>query len=327
MRTVLLGVTLASLAFISRVQAQPEPTQDPLLESGTNVALAESLFEAGRQLMDEKKYVEACPKFEESQRLDPSAGTLLNLGRCFELLGRTASAWTMYKRAIALGTTTNKPRHVSAAEQYLVELEPRLAHLTVSLEAPGSQVVVRVDGVEVKAASYGTPMMLDPGPHEVSAAAEAHEDWSAKVVLRSGETEAVVVPRLKGGEVVTDTGLGPLLIGGVISGSAGVACLAVGAALGIMVLGEADSAREDPSLCPNMKCTPAGVEHIESAKLKARVSTAMLVVGGTATAVGAALIGVGVLLRGGAASSAPASSAMIVPWIGDTFGASFVGRW
>lgn len=324
MRTVLLGVTLASVTFISRVHAQPEPPPDPLLESGTNVALAESLFEAGRELMDAEKYDQACPKFEESQRLDPSAGTLLNLGRCFELLGRTASAWTMYKRAIALGTTTNKPRHVSAAEQYLVALEPRLAHLTVSLQEPASQVVVRVDGVEVKAASYGTPMMLDPGPHEVSASAEAHEGWSAKVVLRSGATQTVVVPELKGGKpVVARSGLGPLVISGIVSGSVGVACLAVGAALGIVVLNEADAAREDPALCPDSKCTPAGVEHIESAELKANISTSMLVIGGTATAAGAALFGVGMMLRGRSAES----SAMILPWIGDAVGASVAGRW
>lgn len=325
MRTVLLGVALASVTFPTIVLAQPEPPPDPLLDSGTNVALAESLFEAGRQLMEEKKYEQACPKFEESQRLDPSAGALLNLGRCYELLGRTASAWTMYKRAIALGTATNKPRHVSAAEQYLVELEPRLAHLTVSLQAPAPGTVVRVDGVELTAASFGTPMMLDPGVHEVSAAATAREGWSAKVVLRSGATEAVTVPELKGAAPRGDAaGLPPLLLGGIISGSVGVACLAAGAALGIVVLNEADSAREDPALCPDLQCTPAGVDYIESAQLKADVSTAMLVIGGTATAAGAALIGVGLALRNNNASPV---SAMIVPWLGDTVGASLVGRW
>src|SRR5512132_1412974 len=44
---------------------------------------------------------DACPKFEESQRIDPTPGTLLNLGDCYERSTppRTASAWGTFKRA------------------------------------------------------------------------------------------------------------------------------------------------------------------------------------------------------------------------------------
>ena len=42
-------------------------------------AAAEVLFRRGRQAMEAKRCAEALPSFVESQRLDPAAGTLLNI--------------------------------------------------------------------------------------------------------------------------------------------------------------------------------------------------------------------------------------------------------
>ena len=48
-----------------------------LLAQSSNAALAESLYQEGKRLMGEKKYAEACPKFAESQKLDPATGTFV----------------------------------------------------------------------------------------------------------------------------------------------------------------------------------------------------------------------------------------------------------
>ncbi|HEY0463370.1 MAG TPA: hypothetical protein VGC79_04135, partial [Polyangiaceae bacterium] len=51
-------------------------------------AAAESLFDDGLKAMKSGHFSEACPKLEESERIDPAIGTLLYLGECYEKVGR-----------------------------------------------------------------------------------------------------------------------------------------------------------------------------------------------------------------------------------------------
>jgi len=53
---------------------------------------AQALFDEAKRAMADGRWAEACPKLEESERLDPSIGTAFNLARCYEHVGRIASA-------------------------------------------------------------------------------------------------------------------------------------------------------------------------------------------------------------------------------------------
>jgi len=59
-------------------------------------AAAEALFQEGRALLMAGKAEQACPKLEDSQRLDPATGTLMALALCHEQEGKLASAWAAF---------------------------------------------------------------------------------------------------------------------------------------------------------------------------------------------------------------------------------------
>src|SRR5688572_17830814 len=86
-----LVATAALAALLNGSLVRPAQAQ-----SSSDSATARALFAEGRKLMGEKKYEDACPKFEESLRLDHGMGTQFNLAFCWEQLGRTASAWATF---------------------------------------------------------------------------------------------------------------------------------------------------------------------------------------------------------------------------------------
>src|SRR4051812_10257047 len=88
--SLVIALTLgpATLGGIGAARAQVSPEV-----RSASVAL----FDEARRLMADGKFAEACPKLEESQRMDPGIGILFNLGDCYEHLGRTASAWISFR--------------------------------------------------------------------------------------------------------------------------------------------------------------------------------------------------------------------------------------
>ncbi|HEX6764725.1 MAG TPA: hypothetical protein VF103_04590 [Polyangiaceae bacterium] len=272
-------------------------------------ALAESLFEAGRELMKEGKVAEACPKFAESQRQDPSPGTLINLAKCHETLGQTASAWAEFKEASTLARSMGRGSQAEFADDAVKRLEPKLSRLRI--DPPPSSVpglVVTRDGVEIGVASLGTALAVDPGEHLIEAKAAGYETFSAKVTVRpDGDSQSVALPALaqsaatapspqaepapKAEESKPEPQAGgsnhtlAYVIGGV-----GIAGVGVGVVFGLLAKSQADAAKDDPALCPKKSCSPAGRSEIDAAETKALVSTIGFGVGAVGIGVGAFLL-------------------------------------
>lgn len=135
---------------------------------------AEALFDEGLTLFDAEKYEAACSKFQASQRLDPAVGTLLNLGRCLEKSGKTASAWAAYRQVQAVAIRESDTRRQQAAHERELALEKHLSTIVVdvvpSAIVPG--LVIRRDGTPIERAEWGVPIPVDPGEHEIEVSAD-----------------------------------------------------------------------------------------------------------------------------------------------------------
>jgi hypothetical protein len=170
-------------------------------EPGTTTA--EALFREGRALIAKRDYAAACPKLEESLRLDPAPGTRFNLARCYELEGRLASAWTAYSEvADAMAIARERGRERVARER-LADIEPRLSYVLITVDAALPAPVrdtlrVTLDGREVRASDLGGRLAVDLGEHVVVVVAEGKRTWEQHVQIRAdAETSRVQVPPLE----------------------------------------------------------------------------------------------------------------------------------
>ncbi len=164
-------------------------------------AQARALFEDAKTLVGQSRHAEACPKFEESQRLDPGIGTKFYLADCLEHVGRYASAWVLYLEvADEAGDAKMKDREQYAKKRAEV-LAPKLTRMVVVLaddvkSIPG--IEVRRDGVVLKSGQWGTALPVDAGKHTISVGAPSKRTWETTVEASGeGATITVTIPGLR----------------------------------------------------------------------------------------------------------------------------------
>lgn len=284
-------------------------------KSGGNRAAAEALFNQGRALMTAGKFVEACPKFEASQQLDPGLGTMLNLAECYEKTGRTASAWAEYREAIPLARAAGSKARLDLATERAQALQERLSTLTIramSGEDLDPHLEVRRDGVALQAAELGSPIPVDPGEHVVEAVAPGKLPWSSKVQITGDAAKiSVEIPKLQASTepappvtavatpVVTTTpdnspppadkpSGSAQRTTGLVFGGVGVVGLGLGAFFGLQASSKWSDAKSKCTDYP-YGCNTDGMDLRSSAHSQATVSTVAFVAGGALLATGVVL--------------------------------------
>ena len=168
--------------------------------AGTAQGAAEALFVEGKRLMAAGTYAEACAKLAASERLDPAAGTLLNLADCYEKNGQLASAWIAFRDAATASERNGRAAWAEQATARARILEPRLSTLTIELDpaaaAPGTEVTC--DGVPLVRSAWGIAVPVDPSTLRLEVRAQNKKAWTATVTVDAEHRHVVVtVPPLE----------------------------------------------------------------------------------------------------------------------------------
>ena len=265
---------------------------------------AEALFAAGKTLMDRGDYRQACPKLEESYRLDPATGALYALALCHERQGRLATAWAQFLDAAARSNAEKNTARENAARQHAEALEPRLSFLIVRVDTAAASVpglTITLNGVALRPAGWGTPVPIDPGNHRLNAVAPGHEKWERTVTIaKDRQREVVEVPELRAGAAVVGpatkpeeprawTDLTPVQFAGVAVAGAGVGCLGIAAYASVRALDKNSDSNEPGKCDENDVCTAEGERDRNAAREAANFATLGAITGG-------ALLGAGLVM-------------------------------
>jgi serine/threonine-protein kinase len=270
--------------------------------------------------MAAKQFDQACPKFEESQRLDSGIGTMYNLADCWEHSGRTASAWSMFLDAAAAAHVAGQGERERAAKDRAAALEPKLSHLTIQVASVDPGLEVRRDGHPVGQASFATAVPVDPGLHRIDVSAPGKKRFATNIEVGATASVQVQIPKLQNGDGMASESSGAVGTALPAPGSdgakasrsnvlpytligVGVVGVAVTAVFGL----KSRSANSDAlALCPSgAACTQGDIDRHDLLVTDAKSDRTLAIVGLGVSAV--SLVTAAIVLATG--HSAPAASA------------------
>jgi len=235
-------------------------------QSAADVAAARDLFREGSQLAKDGKWEQARERLERSLRLKRASLTLYSLAIAEKNTGQLVEALENFRAFLAEPSTPATKSYEAPARDAIAELEKRVARISLKIApADAPDLAVKVDGQQVPSAALDRPRLVNPGPHEVVAAARGFAEARQSVTVAEGGAGSVeltmtedpdaaapppVLPTSTSGPAIRPTEPPPpteparvnrtvplIFIGG------GVAALAVGGTFGALGLSQASDAK------------------------------------------------------------------------------------
>jgi hypothetical protein len=241
-------------------------------------AQAERLFREGKELMAAGKIAEACDAFDASQRLDPTAQTLLNQANCRQQNRQLATAWALFldaaRQTRAATDRASTQMHATASDR-ATKLEPRLSTLRIDIAAAAEVAGLEVlrDGKVLDPATWNRSLPIDGGNYRISARAPGKTEWSGAVtVAAEHDAKTIEIPALRDVDLPPPPATAPTaspaaprssvglttrrkLASGVAAGS--VLTLGTAAVLGVVARRRQDQAH---ALCPDPRLACDGAD-------------------------------------------------------------------
>ena len=322
-------VRTAPVAVVALLAASPAFADSPV---------AEKLFRDAQEAMKAEHYADACPKFAESNRLDPQLGTLLNLAACHEKEGKVASAWSDYMTLAELAGRAGDKGRADYAKKRIAAIEPTMPQLELKVPAGTTFTEVKLDQQSLGAAATMTTIPIDPGVHTL-AFQTATQSWTQSVTI--GATGKVVVevkiptattttttttksPSLAAPQNGAELGASPstptptpsgsgggLRVTGLVLGGLGIVGLGVGGVFGGFALGNKSDV---DAHCQGNLCDATGFAAQQDAHTNATISTVGLIAGGVLVATGLTLFILGNAKGSRSALVVPASRGVAFAW-------------
>ncbi len=161
----------------------------------------EASFRAGRELVSKSQFAEAVPRFEESLRLRPSVGALLNLADCHVRLQHLATAYETYRLAADLAGRAQGDVREGLARSEMKRIEGDIPRLRLTwLEGEKAQasfpkeVLVRLDEKALALEYSGTLVNLLPGHHLLRVERPGHQPFTRSFeTAERGKLEEVAI--------------------------------------------------------------------------------------------------------------------------------------
>lgn len=290
----------------------------------------EKLLQKAKKLHGEKKYAEACPTYEEVDKVDPSVAAKVNVAKCYEEWGRLATAYSWYEHAGKLA----EPRDANKIKQSLDDLDVNVPRLTIKIPDgadPDVLETLTLDGKPVPEAWLNTQQRIDPGPHVLEFVVDGQRKKKMAPVERGGESElSLDIPKGEGKKVrkkkdetpaveTHDPGKTRRYIG---LGLGGAGIVAVGVAVGMTVSARSDYKAALSAHCMGSTsgCDATGLRITHDARKTANIGTVITIVGAAAIAGGAVLY---FTAPEATRSEAPVQALYVAPTV-DTTGGGFV---
>lgn len=280
------ALSLATLMFVQSAIAAPTPADK---------ATAQTLFDDGMKLIAKKQYEPACKKLEESDRLDPGMGTKYRLAECYEYLGRTASAWVLFREVADEAKASAQADREKRARDRANKLDAKLSRLTINVASPTKGLEVKRDGTAIGEGQFGAAVAVDPGSHVIEANAPGKKPFQKTLDVAPAAQETVVIPALEdaaatepkipGEPPPKDTSSWQKPAAYV---AAGVGVVALGVST-VLILSARSAMKDSEPHCVGNACDRDGTELRDTAVSRGNLSTVFFVVGLVGLAGGAAL--------------------------------------
>lgn len=259
------------------------------------VKLADQRFSEALAMMDAKRYAEACALFEESQRLAPASGTLLNLADCYQQLGRLAKASETFHEAHQQALRTGNIARQQVAQKRMEALIPRLAHVVVSVPNAAPGLSVSLDGVDLPRTHWAKPKAVDPGDHVIRVTAPGRQPREfALPALAAGAAKTLEIPPLESvteAPAASEPGWAQTTDWQTVGAIAGAGVGTVAAVGGVLLgLHSRNEHEESDRYCDGDTCTDQrGVDAMDDAIVAGDRATACFIVAGVGLSVAGVL--------------------------------------